>query len=356
MDCIGSGSTAVTERPDLTAQGYHRFRCRDCGKQFNERSDGVLNRASLPSDIIAFVVFCRLRYRLTLRDLSEILLLRGFTVSHERVRQWEAKLLPVMGEALRKRRHGTGRRSGQSWYVDETYLKVHGRWCYLYRAIDRDGNLIDTDLIGLFRDLDLSQNEALACREGRDHVDRRVDTLFLTGPPQRLAVDGDHPLWRSGQRRNPGDEAALELLGVEDPQDVAQMVVCVSERPEAAQKSELLAAEQSDIDERLGPSRYRRAGRAGGSHRADGSPCLAGEGHADPCNHSEKSTSRRMPHDPSSRLPWLPPVSESRGPIDINSVTLLGCHLLLHPIALQVLDRALDLQAQSGRIVPQGVG
>jgi len=63
------------------------------------------------------VVFCRLRYRLTLRDLSEILLLRGFTVSHECVRQWEAKLLPVMGEALRKRRHGTGRRSGQSWYV-----------------------------------------------------------------------------------------------------------------------------------------------------------------------------------------------------------------------------------------------
>ena len=155
MDCIGCGSTAVTERPDLTAQGYHRFRCRDCGRQFNERSDGVLNRASLPSDIIAFVVFCRLRYRLTLRDLSEILLLRGFTVSHECVRQWEAKLLPVMGEALRKRRHGTGRRSGQSWYVDETYLKVHGRWCYLYRAIDRDGNLIDTDLIGLFRDLDL---------------------------------------------------------------------------------------------------------------------------------------------------------------------------------------------------------
>ena len=102
MDCLGCGSAAVTERPDLTAQGYHRFRCRDCGRQFNERSDGVLNRASLPSDIIAFVVFCRLRYRLTLRDLSEILLLRGFTVSHECVRQWEAKLLPVMGEALRK--------------------------------------------------------------------------------------------------------------------------------------------------------------------------------------------------------------------------------------------------------------
>ena len=82
MDCVGCSSRAVTERPDLTAQGYRRFWCRDCGQQFNERSGGVLNRASLPSDISAFVVFCRLRYRLTLRDLSEIMLLRGFTVSH----------------------------------------------------------------------------------------------------------------------------------------------------------------------------------------------------------------------------------------------------------------------------------
>ena len=105
MDCVGCGSAAMTERSDRTAQGYRRFRCRDCDRQFNERSNGVLNRASLPSDIIAFVVFCRLRYRLTLRDLSEIMLLRGFTISHECVRRWEAKLLPIMGEALRKRRH-----------------------------------------------------------------------------------------------------------------------------------------------------------------------------------------------------------------------------------------------------------
>jgi putative transposase len=87
MDCVGCGSAAVTEQPYLTAQGYRRFRCRDCGKQFNEHSDGVLIRASLPSDIIAFVVFCRLRYRLTLRDPDEILILRGFTVGHECIRQ-----------------------------------------------------------------------------------------------------------------------------------------------------------------------------------------------------------------------------------------------------------------------------
>ena len=156
MDCVGCGAAVVTERADLTARGYRRFRCRDCGKQFNQRSDGVLNRASLPSDIIAFVVFCRLRYRLTRRDLSEIMLLRGFTVSYESIRRWEAKLLPVMGEALRKRRHGTGRKSGQSWYTDETYLKIQGRWCYLYQAIDRDENLIDT-MLSATRDMKVAQ-------------------------------------------------------------------------------------------------------------------------------------------------------------------------------------------------------
>ena len=175
MVCVGCGSAAVTERPDLTAQGYRRFRCQGCGKQFNERSAGVLNRASLPSDIIAFVMFCRLRYRLTLRDLSEIMLLRGFTVSHECIRQWEAKLLPVMGEALRKRRHGAGRSSGQSRYVDETYLKVPGRWSYLYRAIDRDGNLIDT-MLSTTRDMRAAQRFFGSARSVAGFVPDRVTT------------------------------------------------------------------------------------------------------------------------------------------------------------------------------------
>jgi putative transposase len=146
MNCFGCGSSAVTERREVTARGYRRYRCRDCGRQFNERSGGVLNRSCLPSDIIAFVVFCRLRYRLTLRDLSHIMALRGIEISHKTVRDWEVKLLLIMGNALRKRRHGTRRAAGVSWYVDETYLKVRGRWCYLYRAVDRDGNLIDAML------------------------------------------------------------------------------------------------------------------------------------------------------------------------------------------------------------------
>ena len=132
MQCVGCGSAAVAERPERTAQGYRRFRCRDCGKQFNERSAGLLNPAQYPSDVVALVVLWRLRYRLTLRGLSEMFLLRGLVFSHEAVREWEAKLAPVLADEIRQRRHGRGGARGRYWHVDETYLKVGGQWAYLY--------------------------------------------------------------------------------------------------------------------------------------------------------------------------------------------------------------------------------
>jgi len=93
---------AIRERPERTAQGYRRFRCR-CGKQFNERSASVLNKAQYPSDVIALVVFWRLRYKLSLRDLAEMFLTRGFIFTYEAVREWEAKLTPALAENLQRK-------------------------------------------------------------------------------------------------------------------------------------------------------------------------------------------------------------------------------------------------------------
>jgi putative transposase len=140
MECDAAD---VSERPERTCRGYRRFRCHSCGKQFNERSGRILNRTRYPSDVIALVVFWRLRYKLSLRDLSEMFLIRGIEFSYEAVRDWEAKLTPSLIESLRRQRKG---RIGRSWYVDETYIKVRGRWCYLYRAIDRSGVLVDVRL------------------------------------------------------------------------------------------------------------------------------------------------------------------------------------------------------------------
>jgi putative transposase len=124
MDCGCCGSAAVIERRDSTAQDCRRFRCRDCERQFNERSTGVVNRVQYPSDAIGLAVPWRLRYRLSLRDPAEMFFQRGIVVSHEAVREWEAKLAPVLTRELRQRRRGKIGFGRRPWFVGETYLKV----------------------------------------------------------------------------------------------------------------------------------------------------------------------------------------------------------------------------------------
>jgi hypothetical protein len=70
-------------------------------------------------------------------------LIHGFVFSYEAVRDWKAKLTPVLAEELRRSRK---RNVGGSWYTDETYVRVHCDWKYHYRAIDRDGALVDVML------------------------------------------------------------------------------------------------------------------------------------------------------------------------------------------------------------------
>jgi putative transposase len=175
MHCVACGSAAVAERPERTVRSYRRFRCRGCGKQYNERSGSLLNHTHCPSDVIALVVLWRLRYRLTLRDLAEMFLVRGIVFSHEAVRDWEAKLAPVLVDELRRRRHGRGGARSRHWHVDETYLKVRGRWAYLYRAIDRDGNLIDT-MLSEHRDMAAAQAFFRSARAATGTTPDRVTT------------------------------------------------------------------------------------------------------------------------------------------------------------------------------------
>ena len=95
------------------------------------------------------VVLWRVRYKLSLRDLAEMFLQRGFSFTHETVRDWEVRFGPLLAEHLRRKRH---QHAGRRWYVDETYIAVKGQWAYLYRAIDSDGQLVDS-LLREHRDL-----------------------------------------------------------------------------------------------------------------------------------------------------------------------------------------------------------
>jgi transposase, IS6 family len=80
-----------------------------------------------------------LRFALSYRDVEELLAERGIAVDHVTVYRWVQRFTPLLGEAARPCRHGIGDR----WRVDETYVKVAGRWQYIYRAIDQVGQVID---------------------------------------------------------------------------------------------------------------------------------------------------------------------------------------------------------------------
>jgi putative transposase len=153
VPCPHCAATKSMEQSRRTALGYRTFRCRACRRTFNERTGTAFNHLQYPTELVLLVVLWRLRYKLSLRDLTEMFLVRGFTFSHEAVWAWEARSTPLLAARLRAGRRGQG---GTKWHADETYLRVDGRWCSLYRAIDRDGNLIEA-LLSEQRDMAAAQ-------------------------------------------------------------------------------------------------------------------------------------------------------------------------------------------------------
>ena len=89
-----------------------------------------------------------LRFGLSYRDVEELLAERGITVDHVTVYRWVQRCTSLLADAARPCRHA----SGDRWCVDETYVKVAGRWVYLYRAIDQYGQVVDV-LVSENRDL-----------------------------------------------------------------------------------------------------------------------------------------------------------------------------------------------------------
>src|SRR5437588_11100470 len=92
-----------------------------------------------PPDVIVVAVRWYLRYGLSYRDVEELLAERGIEVDHVSIYRWGQRFTPLLIDAARPCRHTCGDR----WFVDETYLKISGRWRYLYRAIDQFGQVID---------------------------------------------------------------------------------------------------------------------------------------------------------------------------------------------------------------------
>jgi transposase-like protein len=176
-------TTTTTELPKRTTLGYRTFRCSTCRRRFNERTGTPYNYLGFPTDIVLLVVLWRVRYKLSLRDLAEMFLERGLAFTHEAVREWEARFAPLLTDKLRAKRTG---QAGCSWHVDETYIRVAGKWKYLYRAIDRDGNLVDS-LLSDHRDMDAAKRFFTAALDVAGEAPERVTTDGLTPTHGRSA-------------------------------------------------------------------------------------------------------------------------------------------------------------------------
>ncbi|BCH35778.1 IS6 family transposase [Mesorhizobium sp. L-8-10] len=122
--------------------------------------------------VILLCVRWYLAYNLSLRDLEEMLAERGISVDHSTIHRWVVHFSPLLLERFNRRKRAvTGK-----WHIDETYIKVRGRWVYLYRAIDSVG-----DAVEFF----FSENRDL---QAAKRFIRKA--LKRHGRPERIVIDG----------------------------------------------------------------------------------------------------------------------------------------------------------------------
>jgi len=133
-----------------------------------------------PREVITVAVRWYLRYGLSYRDVEELLAERGVEVDHVTVYRWVQRFTPLFAGAARRCRHS----SGDRWFGDETYVKVAGRWRYLYRAVDQYGQVIDV-LLTEQRDTAAARRvlrPGAAARAGAGRGHHRQGAGVPTGP------------------------------------------------------------------------------------------------------------------------------------------------------------------------------
>ena len=99
-------------------------------------------RHRFPPEIISYAVWVYYRFNLSHRDVEDLLAERGITVSYETIRLWCLKFGPKYSKRLKRQHPGFG----DTFYIDEVFVKIQGKQQYLWRAVDQDGEVIDVFL------------------------------------------------------------------------------------------------------------------------------------------------------------------------------------------------------------------
>ena len=99
-------------------------------------------RHRFPPDIISYAVWLYYRFNLSHRDIEDLLAERGITVTRESIRLWCIKFGAIYARRLKRKHRGYG----DTFYIDEVFVKINGNQHYLWRAVDQDGEVVDVYL------------------------------------------------------------------------------------------------------------------------------------------------------------------------------------------------------------------
>jgi len=137
-----------------------------------------------------------LAYSLSLRDLEEMMAERGIAVDHTTIHRWTVRFSPLLLERFNRRK----RTVTDKWHVDETYIKVRGRWMYLYRAIDSVGDTVEF-WFSEHRDLPAAKRFFKKALRRHGRPDRVVIDGSQTNREAIVSCDTTHRLRDRSQRR-----------------------------------------------------------------------------------------------------------------------------------------------------------
>ena len=167
-------------------------------RKFRAKSPSPFRCFNSSPEVIRLTVLMYVKYPLSLRNVEDLLHERGIDISHETVRFWWNRFGPLFATDIRRQRfsHMRGFRHWR-WHLDEMYVKVNGEMCYLWRAVDHEGEILESFVTR-------KRDKAAALKFMKK-------TLKRHGTPEAITTDG----LRSYQ-------AAMTELGNRDKQDIGR--------------------------------------------------------------------------------------------------------------------------------------
>ena len=159
---------------------------------------GLFKWRQFEPEVILLAVGWYLRFSLSYRDVEELLAERGLHADHVTVWRWVQRYAPEMERRLRSRLRPTN----DSWRVDETYIRVKGKWVYLYRAVDSSGATIDF-LLSAKHDAAAAERFLVKALGGENHpAPRVINTDEHTGyPPAIVRLKAEEALKENCRHR-----------------------------------------------------------------------------------------------------------------------------------------------------------